>query len=182
MASPQGYLSFQSEFESEKRKNKNLRVQADNETKAPTKPSQHYKMQPSPPGQNYQSVVTPKVVDSSDSYSSLAYSVGNSSGYTGFASGYTSNIGQHYADTPTAYKSAAAGVTKSISTEEDFSIQESSSSLSVIPTDEELYSIGWAKALDPNSGNFYYFTLDRKKIMWENPLPRISVKGTTRGV
>jgi hypothetical protein len=51
------------------------------------------------------------------------------------------------------------------------SIQESSSSIvSAIPTDEELFSVGWAKALDANSGNYYYFTLDRTRTVWENPL------------
>mmetsp|Transcript_20882 Transcript_20882/g.29475 ORF Transcript_20882/g.29475 Transcript_20882/m.29475 type:complete len:766 (-) Transcript_20882:92-2389(-) len=55
--------------------------------------------------------------------------------------------------------------------EEEISIQPStSSSLEPIPTDEELYAIGWAKALDPNSGNYYFFTLDRSKTVWENPL------------
>jgi len=51
------------------------------------------------------------------------------------------------------------------------SIQESSSSVqSYVPSDEELFAVGWAKALDPKSGNYYYFTLDRKKTVWENPL------------
>ena len=51
------------------------------------------------------------------------------------------------------------------------STQESSSSVqSYVPSDEELFAVGWAKALDPKSGNYYYFTLDRKKIVWENPL------------
>lgn len=49
------------------------------------------------------------------------------------------------------------------------SIQDSVSS-EVIPTDEELFVVGWAKALDPSSGNYYYFTLDRTKTVWENPL------------
>jgi hypothetical protein len=40
----------------------------------------------------------------------------------------------------------------------------------LIPTDEELYAVGWAKALDPSSESYYYFTLDRSKIVWENPL------------
>jgi hypothetical protein len=55
--------------------------------------------------------------------------------------------------------------------EEDdgLSLQESGSS-EVIPTDEELFMVGWAKALDPTSGNYYYFTLDRTKTVWENPL------------
>lgn len=39
-----------------------------------------------------------------------------------------------------------------------------------VPTDEELFAVGWAKAKDPNSGSFYYFTLDRTKTVWENPL------------
>jgi hypothetical protein len=47
---------------------------------------------------------------------------------------------------------------------DNLSLQESSSSgMSLVPTNEELFSIGWAKALDPNSGNYYYFILDRKK-------------------
>ena len=41
---------------------------------------------------------------------------------------------------------------------------------SFLPSDEELNAIGWAKALDMNSGSYYYFTLDRTKTMWENPL------------
>jgi hypothetical protein len=39
-----------------------------------------------------------------------------------------------------------------------------------IPSDEDLFAIGWAKALDPNSGCYYYFTLDRTKTVWDNPL------------
>jgi hypothetical protein len=41
---------------------------------------------------------------------------------------------------------------------------------SFLPSDEELNAIGWAKALDENSGSYYYFTLDRTKTVWENPL------------
>ena len=58
-------------------------------------------------------------------------------------------------------------------TEDDsfLSIQQSSSSMTeVIPSDEELFRIGWAKAMDPGSGSYYYFTLDRSTIVWENPL------------
>jgi hypothetical protein len=51
------------------------------------------------------------------------------------------------------------------------SLQESTSSfISVIPTDEELLAVGWAKAMDAKSGNYYYFTFDRKKVVWDNPL------------
>jgi hypothetical protein len=39
-----------------------------------------------------------------------------------------------------------------------------------IPSDDDLFAIGWAKALDPKSGCYYYFTLDRSKTVWENPL------------
>mmetsp|Transcript_34323 Transcript_34323/g.39094 ORF Transcript_34323/g.39094 Transcript_34323/m.39094 type:complete len:862 (+) Transcript_34323:293-2878(+) len=42
--------------------------------------------------------------------------------------------------------------------------------IEAIPSDEELFSIGWAKALDMKSGAYYYFTLDRSKIIWDNPL------------
>lgn len=41
---------------------------------------------------------------------------------------------------------------------------------SFLPSDEELNAIGWAKALDANSGSYYYFTLDRTRTVWENPL------------
>jgi hypothetical protein len=52
----------------------------------------------------------------------------------------------------------------------EFSIQESTSSVEVVPSDEELFGVGWAKALDAKSGSYYYFTLDRAKIVWDNPL------------
>lgn len=51
-----------------------------------------------------------------------------------------------------------------------FSIQESTSTADVVPSDEDLFAVGWAKALDPKSGSYYYFTLDRSKIVWDNPL------------
>lgn len=53
---------------------------------------------------------------------------------------------------------------------EALSPQASTSTMDEIPSDEELFSVGWAKALDPNSGSYYYFTLDRKKTVWDNPL------------
>jgi hypothetical protein len=53
---------------------------------------------------------------------------------------------------------------------DDISLSLLESSSSIVPTDEELLAIGWAKALDPNSGLYYYFTLDRSKTVWENPL------------
>jgi hypothetical protein len=57
-----------------------------------------------------------------------------------------------------------------LSLESEFSLSESGSFDSVVPTDEELLAVGWAKALDPNSGAYYYFTLDRTRTVWENPL------------
>lgn len=50
------------------------------------------------------------------------------------------------------------------------SLLASSSSGLDIPTDEELFAIGWAKAMDPTSKTYYYFTLDRTKTVWDNPL------------
>jgi hypothetical protein len=43
------------------------------------------------------------------------------------------------------------------------------------PSDQDLFAVGWAKALDPKSGAYYYFTLDRSKIVWDNPLVERSV-------
>ena len=53
---------------------------------------------------------------------------------------------------------------------DDISLSLLESQSSIVPSDEELNAIGWAKALDENSGAYYYFTLDRKKTVWENPL------------
>jgi len=49
-----------------------------------------------------------------------------------------------------------------------------STSVDPVPSDEELFEIGWAKALDPKTGYYYYFTLDRSKTVWENPLSNTS--------
>ena len=42
-----------------------------------------------------------------------------------------------------------------------------------MPSDEDLRRIGWGKAYDTISGCYYYFTLDRAKTVWENPLSSI---------
>jgi hypothetical protein len=57
------------------------------------------------------------------------------------------------------------------------SVGTGNTSLSEIPapTDQDLFAAGWAKALDPKSGSYYYFTLDRSKIIWDNPLIERSV-------
>ena len=71
------------------------------------------------------------------------------------------------------------GSSKSRKSKEPFSEDDNSLSLrastssgggDAIPLDEELFAIGWAKALDPSSGCYYYFTLDRSTTVWENPL------------
>lgn len=53
---------------------------------------------------------------------------------------------------------------------DDISLSLLESASSVVPEDSELFAIGWAKALDANTGVYYYFTLDRSKTVWENPL------------
>ena len=54
--------------------------------------------------------------------------------------------------------------------DDDISLSLLESKSSLIPSDEELTTMGWAKALDPNSGSYYYYTLDRSRTVWENPL------------
>merc|ERR1712032_45372 len=54
--------------------------------------------------------------------------------------------------------------------DDDISLSLLESGSSVVPSDDELRAIGWGKALDPSSGVYYYFTLDRTKTVWENPL------------
>ena len=105
-----------------------------------------------------------------DSVFSLDYSEdGSNTMFT--QDGGSTLLGQHFAgDT-----SVSTVGRKEESTMDDgsemLSIQESTSSyMSVVPTDEELFAVGWAKAMDSKSGNYYYFTLDRKTIVWENPL------------
>ena len=53
---------------------------------------------------------------------------------------------------------------------DDISLSLLESRSSVLPDDDELFAIGWAKALDANTGIYYYFTLDRTTTVWENPL------------
>lgn len=54
--------------------------------------------------------------------------------------------------------------------DDDISLSLLESQSSLVPSDDELNAVGWAKALDSNSGAYYYFTLDRTKTIWENPL------------
>jgi hypothetical protein len=86
------------------------------------------------------------------------------------ASSSSRHVAQHNARKPVDQRQRQQPPVVTVTEEDDgLSLQESGSS-EVIPTDEELFIVGWAKALDPNSGNYYYFTLDRTKTVWENPL------------
>lgn len=40
----------------------------------------------------------------------------------------------------------------------------------MIPSNEELFAIGWAKAYDKERKCYYYYTLDRSRVVWDNPL------------
>ncbi|CAJ1945153.1 unnamed protein product [Cylindrotheca closterium] len=85
----------------------------------------------------------------------------------------SSLLGQHLSE-PTRpvhiqTKSLLTTVTKEARSEEVVPT-DSEDSTEIVPSDEELFNVGWAKALDPNSGSYYFFTLDRSKIVWENPL------------
>ena len=53
---------------------------------------------------------------------------------------------------------------------DDISLSLLESNSTVIPSDEELNKIGWAKAYCTNSGAYYYYTFDRTRTVWENPL------------
>lgn len=119
-------------------------------------------------------------VQTVQSGASMEYSQDGSSTY--ITDGASTLLGQHIEGDGSVLTTATKGskATKSISRriesdDEDasglLSTQESASTYSsVVPSDEELLAIGWAKALDPNSGNYYYFTLDRSTIVWDNPL------------
>jgi hypothetical protein len=129
-----------------------------------------------------------------DSTLSLDYS---NDGSSAFMSTDGSLLGQNYVDSTYSYgtrqllsplsqvpEQQALDARASRSDENDqseyeISIQESNSYQTAIPTDEELFAIGWAKALDPNSGAHYFFTLDRSRTAWENPLsPTDSIRGS----
>ena len=38
-----------------------------------------------------------------------------------------------------------------------------------VPSDDELQSIGWAKHLDPETNNYFYYTFDHSEVTWDNP-------------
>ncbi len=92
--------------------------------------------------------------------------------------GSSSLLGQHYAADGATVASNVSRSTREIITDilkegsrsgED-SQDSAASADEPVPSDEDLFAVGWAKALDANSGSYYYFTLDRKQIVWDNPL------------
>ena len=131
-----------------------------NEEKANKSP--HYTMQSSSSQSKKQDM------EFSDPGLTMEYSADGSSA---FFNQDQSLFGQHFVNAGSDVSSPVKSKSKEDDEGSALSIQESTSSaMSVVPTDEELFAIGWAKALDPNSGSYYYFTLDRKKTVWENPL------------
>lgn len=125
-----------------------------------------------------------EAVQRNDSGVSLEYSV-DSTLYDTSTFGGSTLLGTHYATDASIASSISGSGKPSQKTrtqsqqsridEEDFDqlmIQETSSSTEAIPTDEELFAVGWAKAFDPRTGSHYYFTLDRSKIVWDNPLAK----------
>lgn len=172
--------SAQQLLEHEKRRQRDLVAKTQQEVaKTNLKPSSNYKMQ----AKLQQPRSSPKV-ESSASAASLEYSADGSTIFADQATAFTAEtslLGQQFAtdgSVSTAGRPKLSTVRDSQDEDEDddyssaaLSLQTSTSSaVSVVPTDEELFAAGWAKALDPKSGNYYYFTLDRTTTMWENPL------------
>ena len=84
--------------------------------------------------------------------------------------------GQHFAGDGSV---STVGRKSKWSAAEDDSVQDSEVSAAVVPSDEELFAVGWAKALDPKTGSYYYFTLDRSKIVWDNPLDDVLTEASS---
>lgn len=108
-----------------------------------------------------------------DSAFSLEYSI-DSANFGDMKSTNTNQsslMGQKY----TAATSKTA-VSQDFKVYEDDLPQTDSEDSEIVPSDEELFNVGWAKALDPNSGSYYYFTLDRSQIVWDNPLGSIHTR------
>jgi hypothetical protein len=123
-------------------------------------------------------------VPRSDSSVSLEYSMdssllgGDTSTWSGMQSGMDSSLNTNLSNASRRgeKKKKMRSKYSGDSQDDNLSLQTSqSSALECVPTDQELFVVGWAKALDPNSGSYYYFTLDRSKIVWDNPLAPVSV-------
>jgi len=122
----------------------------------------------------------PEVLRNNSALSALSLEYSMDSTHFGDKSSFTqatqqsSLLGQHLSEPsrqPVQHqtKSLLTSVTQEAGPE-DIVQTDSEDSGETTPSDEELFNVGWAKALDPNSGSYYYFTLDRRKIIWENPL------------
>jgi len=48
----------------------------------------------------------------------------------------------------------------------DFKVKDRSG----IPSNEDLFVFGWAKAYDKERNRHYYYTLDRSQVVWKNPI------------
>jgi len=149
---------------------KERRRQEEMSTNQKIKPSSKYRMQPNPSS----SPRSPTMSKSGSGTSSLEYSMDTNQPETLLGQMYTNAVSSE----STPQSAATTPVDDNDEHSTALSLQTSGSSyMSVVPTDEELFAIGWAKAMDPKSGNFYYFTLDRQKIVWESPLtnPQVPV-------
>lgn len=114
---------------------------------------------------------------------SLEYSIDST--YFGDKSAFTNQsslLGQHLAS-PEVSRPFIQKQTNNLlntvtheSSDEELLQADSEDSSEFVPSDEELFNIGWAKAFDPTSGSHYYFTLDRSKTVWDNPLGSIHTR------
>jgi hypothetical protein len=125
------------------------------ENKAPGKTTYTMQLESSPRN---------KAVEATLSAASLEYSTDGSSAL--FAPD-ASLLGQQFATAKTSRSPRAKEGRRGESTV--LSGGDHSSSPSAIPSDADLNAIGWAKAKDAASGDYYYFTLDRTQTAWDNP-------------
>lgn len=138
------------------------------------------KASPSSTRRSHQSPVSP-------SCESMAYSLDSTSQFRPPVAANSTNDGGSVFTAGTDNQSLLSYVTRSVLSRtqedekknstngdeegDDISLSLLESKSSVVPSDGELKAVGWAKALDPHSGSYYYFTLDRKKtVTWDNPL------------
>ena len=154
-------------LEQERKLSDQLLNQVKSAESANQKKPKNYTMTPVSP------VVNRRASSGVESGASMEYSQDGSVSYVN--DGTSTVLGQHIE--PTSSSPVKASKPTTVEPEEEdgeasgmMSIQDSATSYSVIPTDEELLAIGWAKALDPSSGQYYYFTLDRSQVLWDNPL------------
>ena len=118
----------------------------------------------------------PEVLRNNSAVSALSMEYSMDSTNVGDKSSYThqsSLLGQHLSEPTRPVHSQTKSLLTTVTKEarpEEIVPTDSEDSTEIVPSDEELFNVGWAKALDLNSGSYYFFTLDRSKIVWENPL------------